>query len=209
MTEQLDLEAIRREIDEADGILIQAFERRLRAVLKVAAYKKANHLPVRDRARELKVITKAIGRLQDKKYSKAAEDLMESIMAIARGLEEDELQNAEDKQAPALEVGCFGVEGSYSHKAMEEYFAGKNINRHYYGVFEDVVKAVKNGEIRYGVLPVENSSTGGITEVYDLLRHYGCYITGEKCVKIEHNLMALPGATLGPSARSFLQTTRR
>lgn len=197
MTEQLDLEAIRREIDEADGILIQAFERRMRAVLKVAAYKKANHLPVRDRARELKVIAKAIGRLQDKKYSKAAEDLMESIMAIARGLEEDELQNAEDKQAPAIEVGCFGVEGSYSHKAMEEYFAGKNINRHYYGVFEDVVKAVKNGEIRYGVLPVENSSTGGITEVYDLLRHYGCYITGEKCVKIEHNLMALPGATLG------------
>lgn len=63
-------------------------------------------------------------------------------------------------------------------------------------MFEDVVKAVKNGEIRYGVLPVENSSTGGITEVYDLLRHYGCSITGEKCVKIEHNLMALPGAAL-------------
>ena len=63
-------------------------------------------------------------------------------------------------------------------------------------MFEDVVKAVKNGEIRYGVLPVENSSTGGITEVYDLVRRYDCHIAGEKCVKIEHNLMALPGAVL-------------
>lgn len=195
MTEKLDLEAIRREIDEADGILINAFERRLDAVLKVAEYKKANDLPVRDRARELKVIEKAQGRLQNKAYAPAAADLMESIMAIARNLEEEQLQSAA-AAGPAFDVGCFGVEGSYSHKAMEEYFAGKNINCHYYGVFEDVVKAVKNGEIRYGVLPVENSSTGGITEVYDLLRHYGCSITGEKCVKIEHNLMALPGAAL-------------
>lgn len=195
MTEKLDLEVIRREIDEADGILINAFERRLDAVLKVAEYKKANNLPVRDRARELKVIEKAQGRLQNKTYAPAAADLMENIMAIARNLEEEQLQSAE-ATGPAIEVGCFGVEGSYSHKAMEEYFAGKNINRHYYGVFEDVVKAVKNGEIRCGVLPVENSSTGGITEVYDLLRHYGCFITGEKCVKIEHNLMALPGAAL-------------
>lgn len=66
MTEKLDLEAIRREIDEADGILINAFERRLDAVLKVAEYKKANNLPVRDRARELKVIAKAQERLQTK-----------------------------------------------------------------------------------------------------------------------------------------------
>lgn len=196
MTEKLDLEAIRRKIDEADSNLINAFEERMQAVLKVAEYKKANNLPVRDRARELKVIEKAQSRLHNKKYAPAAADLMESIMAIARSLEETQISSGTAVDEQPLEVGCFGVEGSYSHKAMEEYFAGRKINRHYYSVFEDVVKAVKNGEIRYGVLPVENSSTGGITEVYDLLRHYGCHITGEKCVKIEHNLMALPGASL-------------
>lgn len=195
MAEKLDLEAIRREIDEADSNLINAFERRLQAVLKVAEYKRQNNLPVRDRARELKVIEKAQGRLHNKNYAPAVAGLMEEIMSIARLVEEQEINTAEAGQIP-VEVGCFGVEGSYSHKAMEEYFAGQNINRHYYPVFEDVVKAVKNGEIRYGVLPIENSSTGGITEVYDLLRHYDCYIVGEKCVKIEHNLMALPGASL-------------
>ncbi len=196
MKQTLDLEEIRREIDRLDEILINAFEKRMQAVMRVAEYKKANNLPVRDRARELKVIEKAVARLGNKKYASAAENFMEGLMEIARNLEEEMLTDDIPAEGYAIDVGCFGVEGSYSHKAMEEYFAGKNINRHYYSVFEDVIKAVKNGEIRYGVLPVENSSTGGITEVYDLLRHYGCYITGEKCVKIEHNLMALPGAAL-------------
>ena len=167
MTEKLDLEAIRREIDEADSNLINAFERRLQAVLRVAEYKKQNNLPVRDRARELKVIEKAQGQLRNKSYAPAVAGLMEEIMAIARKMEEQQI-SAEPVETVPLEVGCFGVEGSYSHKAMEEYFAGKNINRHYYSVFEDVVKAVKNGEIRYGVLPVENSSTGGITDLMSL-----------------------------------------
>ena len=56
------------------------------------------------------------------------------------------------------------------------------------------MQAVKNGEIKYGVLPIENSSTGGITEVYDLLRHHYCSIVGEQCVKIEHNLLGVQGA---------------
>ena len=56
---------------------------------------------------------------------------MEEIMAIARKMEEQQI-SAEPVETVPLEVGCFGVEGSYSHKAMEEYFAGKNINRHYY-----------------------------------------------------------------------------
>ena len=77
MTEKLDLEAIRREIDEADSNLINAFERRLQAVLRVAEYKKQNNLPVRDRARELKVIEKAQGKLRNKNYAPAVAGLME------------------------------------------------------------------------------------------------------------------------------------
>ena len=48
----------------------------------------------------------------------------------------------------------------------------------------------------YAVLPIENSSTGGITEVYDLLRQYDCSIVGEQCVKIEQNLLGCEGASL-------------
>ena len=46
------------------------------------------------------------------------------------------------------------------------------------------------------MLPIENSSTGGITEVYDLIRGCGCAIVGEELVKIEHHLLGLPGAEM-------------
>ena len=86
--------------------------------------------------------------------------------------------------------------GAYSHLALRQYFAGRPVEARNYMLFEDVINAVMKGEIRYGVLPIENSSTGGITEVYDLVRRYGAFIVGEKIVKVEHCLLAWPGAKL-------------
>ena len=95
-----------------------------------------------------------------------------------------------------LKVCCYGAKGSYTYEAMEQQFAGREREESYFPLFEDVVKAVKDGTIDYGVLPIENSSTGGITEVYDLIQKYDCSVVGEQLVKIEHNLLGIPGATL-------------
>ena len=95
-----------------------------------------------------------------------------------------------------LKVGCYGAKGSYTYEAMEQQFGSKEREESYFPLFEDVVKAVKDGTIDYGVLPIENSSTGGITEVYDLIQKYDCSVVGEQLVKIEHNLLGIPGATL-------------
>ena len=62
--------------------------------------------------------------------------------------------------------------------------------------FEDVFIAVKDKKTTYGVVPIENSQTGGIGEVHDLLRKYGCYIVGQTWVAVEHCLMAAPGTGL-------------
>ncbi|WP_296400431.1 prephenate dehydratase [Acidaminococcus timonensis] len=96
----------------------------------------------------------------------------------------------------SIPVGYQGVPGAYSHLALQQYFAGKPVEAHNFMLFEDVVAAVMDGTVRYGVLPIENSSTGGITEVYDLVRRYGAFIVGEKIVKVEHCLLGLPGAKL-------------
>lgn len=95
-----------------------------------------------------------------------------------------------------LKVGCYGAKASYTYEAMEQQFGSKEREESYFPLFEDVVKAVKDGTIDYGVLPIENSSTGGITEVYDLIQKYDCAVVGEQLVKIEHNLLGIPGATL-------------
>lgn len=56
---------------------------------------------------------------------------------------------------------------------------------------------------RYGVLPIENSSTGGITDVYDLIHRYDCCVVGEKYVKVEHCLLTLPGRSSKTFAKSI------
>ena len=92
-------------------------------------------------------------------------------------------------------IGYQGVEGSYSHEALLEYFgeAVKTIN---VNTFEEVFIELNNGNISYGVLPIENSSTGGISEVIDLLYKYDVSIVGEYCLKINHSLLGIPGAQI-------------
>lgn len=46
---------------------------------------------------------------------------------------------------------------------------------------------------RYGILPIENSSAGSVTEVYDLMEKYNCKIVRSLKLKVEHCLLARPG----------------
>ena len=92
-------------------------------------------------------------------------------------------------------IACFGAPGSYSHEALYCHF-GKSTGIVFYDHFEDLVNRVGAGECRYGVLPVENSSTGGIAEVYDLILRHNCHIVGEEYVHVQHLLLGVPGARM-------------
>ena len=91
-------------------------------------------------------------------------------------------------------IGFQGVAGSFSEAALNSYFGGDTV-RQAYGEFEDVFAALEKGEIAYGVLPLENSSTGAVSAIYDLLLKYGFYIKGESYVRIRQCLIGLPGAS--------------
>lgn len=90
-------------------------------------------------------------------------------------------------------VGFQGVEGAFSHEALIEYF-GKEVKASCYSSFRHIFEALNQGQIKYGILPLENSSTGGISEVYDLLGEFGFYIVGERCIKVDHNLLGVRGS---------------
>lgn len=102
-----------------------------------------------------------------------------------------------------MAVACFGQPGSYSDEAMHAWFAGRNIAPFYCDHFEDVMMAVSERRARYGVVPIENSSTGGITDVYDLIRTHRLAVAGEKCIRIEHHLLGMPGASLADIRRVY------
>lgn len=91
-------------------------------------------------------------------------------------------------------IAYFGTLGSYTEQAAIQYF-GEDSNRLSFRLSEDVFKSITSGGADYGVLPIENSTTGSIAAVYDQLAKYNCYIVGETRVKIEHCL-------LGPSGSS-------
>ena len=102
-------------------------------------------------------------------------------------------------------IGHQGVPGAYSDLAATSFFAGMDYEKKAFPYFEDVVVAVMDGTIDYGVLPIENSSTGGITDVYDLIRKYHAYIVGEKIVKV----MTKSGNWLGNGWRNGWRLGRR
>ncbi len=52
-----------------------------------------------------------------------------------------------------LKVGCYGAKGSYTYEAMEQQFGSKEREESYFPLFEDVVKAVKDGTIDYRCSP--------------------------------------------------------
>lgn len=211
-----ELEKLRCEIDEIDKGLVALFERRMGKALDVAEYKKENGIPIFDRAREKEVINKNVSRLKDKDLEKATEAFLGKVMEISREIQEKQI-NVEgflsqekasrcaeecypaveigEGQRSGLRVGYQGEPGAFSEDALQQYF-GRQVNTYNVMEFEDIFKALENNVIDYGVLPIENSSTGGIADVYDLLRKYGFYIVGERRVKVEHNLAAVKDVKL-------------
>ena len=88
-------------------------------------------------------------------------------------------------------VACQGVEGAYSQIACDKLFANADIM--YFRTFDGVFHAVEAGLCRYGVLPIENSSYGSVTQVYDLMKTHKFHIVRAMKLQISHRLLAKPG----------------
>ena len=207
-----DLSEIRESINEVDQSLAQLFEKRMELVALVAEYKIENDIPILNSEREKQVIDRALESLRDKSLSREMEIFFNELMAISREYQSryiDEKFVAQtrgsdeawgisalaSRETKKLKIGFQGVEGSFSEEALLNYF-GKEAVTSSFRLFEDVFKAIDAGDIDYGILPIENSSTGSVNEVYDLLRKYGCHINGEIVLKVKQNLLGVKGASM-------------
>jgi prephenate dehydratase/chorismate mutase/prephenate dehydratase len=93
-----------------------------------------------------------------------------------------------------------GERGAFGDEAVQVYF-GKQAQPVPCRSFADVFRAVATGEVDAGLVPVENSQAGSINEVYDLLRQYDLFVTGEIGHPVNHCLLSLPGQQLGDIQR--------
>ena len=204
------LDVLRGNIYEIDHQIVHLFERRMAVTRAVGEYKQEIGMPVLDAARERDVIAKKLNMLTNKELQADVVLLYETIMGISRrqqrnlvaeGLENPNFTKIGTDIAHARtsvqnpRVVYQGEPGAYSEMASIRFF-GDSVQAKGLEQFEDVFQALKNGEADYGVLPIENSSTGAIRQIYDLMTQYDCFVVGETTVAIQHCLMALPGASL-------------
>ncbi len=94
-----------------------------------------------------------------------------------------------------VKVAFQGEIGAYSESAIYEFF-GQSAQPIPCKRFSDVFRSVENGEVDFGVVPIENSIEGSVTQVYDLFLEYDLKVCGEVVLKIVHCLIANPGVTL-------------
>ncbi len=101
-------------------------------------------------------------------------------------------------------VAFQGEEGAYSETALHHYFGESGTTAHPCQRFEDVFRRVLTGAADYGIIPLENSLSGSIHENYDLLLQYpDIKIVGEQKIRIEHNLIGVPGAAIEDIRRVY------
>jgi prephenate dehydratase len=87
-----------------------------------------------------------------------------------------------------------GEPGSYSHAAVRE--ALPDCEAVPAPTFEDAFAAIRDGSVDLGLIPIENSLHGRITDIHHLLPETPIYILGEHFHRVRHQLMGVPGASL-------------
>lgn len=95
-----------------------------------------------------------------------------------------------------LTVGFLGPRGSFTEEASLKMFNDQGALLIPYPSIYDIFRAVENGEVEYGVVPLENSLEGSVGETLDMLAQTSVKICGETEVRISHNLIAKPGTRL-------------
>ena len=203
----MELQKLNEEIERIDGQLGDLFARRMELSAEIAREKKAQGLIMPDRSAE----RAARARFRER----AGEDL-ESYAGVLYGTLSDVSRSYQaavtNGPSPvsthisaALEITpklfpekasvvCQGVEGAYSQQAAEKLFREPSIS--YVSSFEAVFSAISSGFCQYGVLPLENSTAGSVNRIYDLMMQYHFSIVRSVRLKIDHNLLARPGAKL-------------
>lgn len=203
----MDLNDYRKEIDSIDDQLIALFAQRMETAEKIAEYKKANGLRVLDARREKEKMREILDKTPDD-LREYVSSLYSLIFELSRSRQSCLLSTKGDlpaKIAEAIEktpqlfpedaaVACQGVEGAYSQLACDRLFTLPNV--FYCATFDAVFSAIEKGLCRYGVIPVENSTAGSVNAVYDLMMRHNFRIVRSVRLKIDHCLLARPGAQL-------------
>ena len=203
----MNIEDYRRKIDTLDDEMLKLFLERMDISGKIAEYKKENNIAIINRSRERKILSR-VNEKAGPEFAGYARTLFSNMFNISRSYQKRFTYTETpltQRIRTALEatpkifpetgvVACQGIEGAYSQLACDKLFSFANIV--YFKTFEGVFQAVEQGMCEFGMLPIDNSSYGSVTAVYDLMKNYNFHIVRSIRVKVNHFMLALPGTRL-------------
>ncbi|GLX65626.1 bifunctional chorismate mutase/prephenate dehydratase [Proteus vulgaris] len=191
--EKLDLSAIRDKITMLDSELLALLANRRQLSADVAQFKLNTHRPIRDKNRERELLDLLIEKgknvgLDGFYISRIFQMIIEDSVLTQQAILQQHLNATPNESA---RIAYLGPKGSYSHIAARQYAA-----RHFDSFvdctcqkFDDIFTLVDTGQADYGLLPIENTSSGAINDVYDLLQTTSISIVGEIRIPINHALL--------------------
>ena len=179
----MSLEDLRKKIDQADAEIVRLIAERIRNAEKIGREKQKQGKQLEDLSRETEVMSN-IRRLagQENVSIEGLESIYRRIVNVAKSVE-------------GLIVAFQGEIGAYSEEAAVDFF-GPSIEVRPCETLDAVFDAVERGEAHFGVVPIENSLEGSISQVYDLLLDSSLKVRGEIELRVIHCLIANPGVKL-------------
>ncbi len=190
-----DLDTLRDTISSLDEALLKILSERRNVANAIVDYKMANQLPIRDLKREqlllkrLFVEGEALG-LDTHYIQRIFQIIIDDSVQLQQAKLLDPHLHTNIKEQ--IKVAYLGGQGSYSQLACQRYFQMQKSKVIELGEssFKGIVAKVEQGQADYGLLPIENTSSGAINEVYDAILHAHLHIVGEAYVPVEHCLLA-------------------
>ncbi|MCH1925433.1 prephenate dehydratase [Shewanella sp. C32] len=195
------LNQLRELITSLDNELLSLLAKRRHLSIEVARSKEADIRPIRDTLREKELLARLVqqGRAQGldahyvlSLYHTIIEDSVLNQQAYLQG------QANPNSQKQRMAVAYLGARGTYSYLAASRYCQRRQVEMHDIGCssFDEIAQTVESGHADYGFLPIENTSSGSINEVFDLLQHTNLAIVGETTIDVGHCLLAKPDSLM-------------
>lgn len=170
----MDLKKLRNKIDKIDDEILSLLDERMGIVKEVGRLKLKSNVAIYHPKREKEILNRLIQQNKTNITPKGIESIYQEVFATSRFLELPE------------RVAFLGPIGSFTHQVavskfgkVSEYISSKNI--------ESIFKAVVNGSVKYGVIPIENNSNGIVSESLDYLAKYDVKIVAESNLAIHHS----------------------
>jgi len=170
-----ELKKCREQIDSIDEQLLQLVSRRAQLAHTIGNLK--NGGPIYRPEREAQVLRRLLDQNPGPLSGEAVTAIFRVVMSNCRALEKE------------LSVAFLGPLGTFSEEAANKQFGGLSKPVQCASI-DEVFQTVETGAVDYGVVPVENSTEGGIGRTLDLLLQTSLYICGEIALPVHHNLLS-------------------